>query len=136
MGKIGATVVLGICLVLFWGCGPGRGRSVHEPVRDPDVRVVVGFSEIDISIMRDYFRHHRLPPGLAKRSQLPPGLRKQLVRRGTLPPGLAGDLLPYDLERRLEPLPVGYVRIRVGMDIVLLEERTGIIIDVVRDVVR
>ena len=38
-----------------------------------------------------------LPPGLAKRDHLPPGLQKHLDRRGTLPPGLAKRDLPPDL---------------------------------------
>ena len=48
-----------------------------------------------------------LPPGLAKRDDLPPGLEKQLVRKGHLPPGLEKHIVPFppELERRLPPLP-------------------------------
>ena len=35
-----------------------------------------------------------LPPGLAKRDELPPGLEKQLEKNGTLPPGLSGPPHP------------------------------------------
>ena len=41
----------------------------------------------DREVMREWYddRQSNLPPGLAKRDRLPPGLEKQLVRRGTLP---------------------------------------------------
>ncbi len=35
-----------------------------------------------------YYRNEGLPPGLAKREQLPPGLQKHVRERGSLPPGL------------------------------------------------
>lgn len=68
------------------------------------------------------------PPGLAKRDSLPPGLAK----RDTLPPGLARRDLPNDLERRLSRLPRGTRRSLVGDDIVLIEEATGLVIDILR----
>lgn len=77
-------------------------------------------------------KHKGLPPGLAKRDSLPPGLAK----RDTLPPGLASRALPNDLERRLSRLPHGMRRNQVGNDIVLIEEATGLIIDILRNVAR
>lgn len=73
-----------------------------------------------------------LPPGLAKRDALPPGLAK----RDTLPPGLAKRDLPGDLERKLSRLPKGTRRSQVGDDIVLIEEATGVILDILRGVAR
>lgn len=74
----------------------------------------------------------KMPPGLAKRDHLPPGLAK----RDTLPPGLAKRDLPSDLERRLSRLPKGYGRKTVGDDIVLIEEATGIIFDILKGAAR
>ena len=74
----------------------------------------------------------KMPPGLAKRDQLPPGLAK----RDTLPPGLAKRDLPSELERRLSRLPGGYSRKSVGSDIVLIEEATGIVLDILRGAAR
>lgn len=73
-------------------------------------------------------KHKGLPPGLAKRDSLPPGL----ARRDSLPPGLARRDLPNDLERRLSRLPRGTRRSQIGDDIVLIEEATGLIIDILR----
>lgn len=76
-----------------------------------------------------------LPPGLAKRDTLPPGLAKREV----LPPGLAKRGLPDDLEHKLPPPPKGYQRRIVdGVDaavIVLVHEATGIVTDIIKEVV-
>ena len=77
-----------------------------------------------------------MPPGLARKDKLPPGLAMQLQKNGTLPPGLANKNLPADLEKQLPPPPAGYER-RVIEDaaIVLVEKATGKIADVMKDVV-
>ena len=77
-----------------------------------------------------------LPPGLAKRESLPPGLARQLEKNGTLPPGLAKRNLPYDLERRLSVLDRRYERVIVDRDVVLVQRATGVILDILRNVVR
>ena len=76
-----------------------------------------------------------LPPGLAKRDKLPPGLQKQIERNGTLPPGLAKRGLPDDLRRQL-PVQKGQDYRVVGNDIVLIETATNLILDIMKDVLR
>lgn len=77
-----------------------------------------------------------LPPGLAKRERLPPGLERQLQKNGTLPPGLAKRGLPVDLERQLPPVAVGYERqIIEDSVIILVELETGRIVDVIADAI-
>ncbi len=76
-----------------------------------------------------------LPPGLAKRDQLPPGLEKQLQKNGTLPPGLAKRDLPPDLEDRLGRPPEGYERTIVDNDVVLVEAATRKVVDIITDAV-
>lgn len=68
-------------------------RSYDE--ESPEAR---SFSARDRRVIRNCFSQHasELPPGLAKRESLPPGLERQLERNGTLPPGL---------QKRVEPLP-------------------------------
>lgn len=77
-----------------------------------------------------------LPPGLAKRKTLPPGLARHLQRHGTLPPGLQKRTLPEGLEARLPRLPHGQERVIVDNDVVLIEEATGLILDIIEDVIR
>jgi hypothetical protein len=76
-----------------------------------------------------------LPPGLAKKDELPPGLQKQLERNGRLPPGLEKRRLPYDLERRLKRR-WDEEAIIVDDDVLLVRKATGLIIDIIKDVVR
>jgi hypothetical protein len=62
-----------------------------------------------------------LPPGLAKRDRLPPGLEKQLQRNGHLPPGLEKKMqpLPRSCEVRLPRLPSDITRVIVGNYVIL-----------------
>ena len=77
-----------------------------------------------------------LPPGLAKREALPPGLQRQLEKNGTLPPGLQKKIqpLPAKLENRLPVVPEGTRRIVLGGNVILLDETTSTILDIIRDV--
>lgn len=115
------------------------GRYAAQDTRSSGAvsSVEVRFSAHDRQVMQDYYRargdgkYKKTPPGLAKRGQLPPGL----ARRDTLPPGLQGRNLPGDLESRLTPLPAPYARVIVGGDIVLLNGRTRMVVDLVSDLV-
>ena len=70
------------------------------------------------------------PPGLLRKDGLPPGL----ARREVLPPGLQGRGLPEDLEARLPPAKPGTRRVAVENDVVLIEEGTRRVLDVLEDV--
>ncbi|MBN2337422.1 MAG: hypothetical protein JXP48_02680 [Acidobacteria bacterium] len=92
------------------------------------------FGEGDRTLIRRYFadNHQNLPPGLAKRGgDLPPGLERQLRRKGHLPPGLEKQLhaFPDDLERRLPRLGEGLERGVIGSKAVLLNRATNLILD-------
>lgn len=78
----------------------------------------------------------QMPPGLAKRDELPPGLDRQLTERGTLPPGLAKRDLPADLAGRLPRRGGKTERVIVDDDIVLIDKATERVLDVIGDVVR
>lgn len=98
------------------------------------------FSDDDRRHILSYFKKQKkkgkkMPPGLAKRNRLPPGLEKQIVKNGQLPPGLRGRGLPGDLEHLLSPLPAGYVRLIADKSIVLMNKKSGIVVDLMVDVV-
>jgi Ni/Co efflux regulator RcnB len=103
--------------------GHGRGHERH------------GYSDHDRDEMRGWYREHHdhLPPGLAKRDRLPPGLERQLVVRGTLPPGLRAKMyhVPEDFERRLPPPPPDCEHVFVGGHVVLLNRANFQIVDVI-----
>jgi Ni/Co efflux regulator RcnB len=127
------------------GQGKGKGKSqASNQTAGDKVRTVLPASEPifarrEVTIIQNYFRINRsnLPPGLAKRETLPPGLEKQLIQRGTLPPGLQKKIqpLPIALERQLVVLPTGYRRVVIGGNVILMNPATGLIYDIVRNVI-
>ena len=107
-------------------------------IETEDMSAVIVFSDSDRGKIRHYYENIKktktVPPGLAKKQELPPGLQKHVVKHGELPPGLEGRGLPQDLEGVLSHLPAGFVRLRVGGDVVLLNEKTRVVLDVILDV--
>lgn len=136
--RIGYVLLLAFCVPIATGCVTTSGSTVSGGVsyRSSRVGVDILFTDDDRRIIRHYYEGRRanLPPGLAKKKQLPPGLRKQIARRGHLPPGLEGDRLPSNLEKQLSRIPEGHLRIRVGADIVLMDGESRLILDVIKDV--
>lgn len=148
MKKIHLMTALLVAVVTLSGCYV-RPAGVHARgsvvINDGPVSVGIHFSDADRRHVHSYYeeryryRHKEkrgkgrgkgLPPGLAKRDRLPPGLAK----RDRLPPGLSGERLPRTLERRLSPLPAGVVRLRIGTDLVLMDERSRVVLDVMKDI--
>jgi hypothetical protein len=70
-----------------------------------------------------------LPPGIAKKGTLPPGIEKQLVRNGTLPPGLSATPLPHDLVVQLPPRPNGQRLVILDDKVLLVQAATNLILD-------
>lgn len=114
----------------------GRSADAGEDKweRDPVV-----FCTSDRDAIRSYYlaTATNLSPGPAKNdASLPPGLRRHLQRNGILPPGLQKRIEPLarKLERRLRPLYSGYSRGTIGQDVVLVEDRTLRVMDIIWNV--
>jgi hypothetical protein len=115
------------------GHGHGKGHDKHHDDADQDDRNAYRYVHHEEAIRGWYSeRENHLPPGLAKKDRLPPGLEKQLVRNGTLPPGLQKRFYPapVELERRLPPPPPDCAHVLIGGHIVLLNRKTNLIVDV------
>ena len=121
------------------GAAPGS-QGVTQA--NPTIADLV-LTEIEKRIIREYYRGGEdaagqkdakdksgLPPGLAKKDTLPPGLAMQLERNGTLPPGLAKRDLPDDLLARLPRRPWGQNLVIVDDKVLLIERATDLILDV------
>ena len=133
-------VVLSILLsVMIAACATTpRVDSGSVAVENKDIKAVMVFGDGDREKISRYYKSRvkrkALPPGLAKKEKLPPGLEKHIEKHGKLPPGLEGRRLPHDLDRTLTRLPEDYVRLKVGGDIVLMNEKTRVVFDVIWDV--
>ena len=139
------TVVAGLLMLMALGGAsalaqqPGKGhqkKTAGDKVREVLPAGEMVFTEQERVLVRRWFRTNRsgLPPGLAKRDRLPPGLEKHLRERGTLPPGLQKKVqpLPFELERQLHRLPTGYRRVVIGGNVILMNEKTAVIYDIIR----
>lgn len=129
MHKYIAILLTGL---LLNGCASYTATSGRVVIKDDTGAVDIRISDHDRSVIERYYQSRKhgkgMPPGLAKRDgNLPPGLAK----RDKLPPGLRGDPLPYDLEEKLSRLPSTHVRVRIGQDIVLMDRKTRVMIDVI-----
>ena len=131
-------------LALAQGQGRGRSGQPQEQTAGDKVREVLPasepvFSTQERTVITRWFTTNRsnLPPGLAKRETLPPGLERQLRQRGTLPPGLQSKIqpLPIALERQLSVLPTGYRRVVIAGNLIVMNPTTGLIYDIVRNVI-
>jgi hypothetical protein len=135
--------------------GQGRGNAKPKPnhedhksddqkhkdkgnKHDDSHQTVVFDRDGHVRVIHEYFVAGSLPPGLAKREQLPPGLRAQLHERGELPPGLQKRLIavPAPLVVKLPAVPSYYHRYFAGDDLIVVDTRTNRIAYVIPDVWR
>jgi len=124
-----------------YSCEPNAEAEEHHDNRrysrdddraeDYEGRGPGGFSDRDRQIIGDCFVNDRagLPPGLAKKDSLPPGLERQLQRNGTLPPGLQKRVqpLPGSCTARLPRLPRDWDRVVLSGRIILLDPQQRIV---------
>ncbi len=93
--------------------------------------IPTGFSSADRHTIQSCFDQHasELPPGLANRDSLPPGLQRQLAKNGTLPPGLQKKVqpMPAVCESSLPALPGGFSRVVYGPRVMLLDAKNKIL---------
>ena len=128
--------------------------AVSVPPVEAQTSDVAGeaFSAIEKKIIEDFFgeqaadavsggnknkknKKNKNAKNKGKSGELPPGLQMQLEKNGRLPPGLAKKELPPGLAKRLGSTRTGLERLIIDDDVVLVEEATGIVYDIIKDVV-
>lgn len=137
-----------VALTLTWSAGCQRRVDAARRAGDPEANgnykwkpsdgklVTIVFTAKDKKAILDYLKDghandtNRLPPGLAKKDGLPPGLEMPLDRNDQLPPGLEDRLEPFPrtLEEKLMRLPKGSRRVFLGNRALILSS-TNFILD-------
>ena len=107
---------------------------------DPDIGDII-MSEIERRLIRSYYdrnyrewngngnKHKNIPPGIAKKGWLPPGIYKQLVQGRYMPGDVVYYPLPYDLRNQL-PYRSGYEYYIADDKVMLVQIGTNLILDV------
>ncbi len=149
---------LGLVLVFVCALAAPVGAPLAQAgsAEGEDLAAVV-FTEVEKRIIKEFFgkdvgqqakdkgkdkpdkdkgKAQEMPPGLAKRDQLPPGLQRHLEKYGTLPPGLEKRRLPGDLASLLPRARPGIERVIVGDDVFLIQKATGLVLDILLDVIK
>lgn len=137
-------VTAGPALMLFFGLSAGSVQADSIDVGD----IFIG--ELEKRLIASYYhrqlvayqqspdyqkgkgkKNHKkgLPPGLAKKGKLPPGIAKQLARNNHLPPGLEYRPLPHDLIVQMPPLQPGYIYRIVDDRVLLIRAASNLILD-------
>ncbi len=115
-----------------------ENKAANKADKHSPAAAVVVDRDGHIRVIREYAHAGSLPPGLAKREALPPGLRAQLREHGTLPPGLRKRLVPVPapLVVRLPGVPSYYTRYFIGDDLIVLDTRSNLVVVLVPNVWR
>lgn len=114
---------------------PGQGNQSRGPdhhrdgYRDRDAVDVLIDAGISAVLAREYARD----AGLVGYRDLPPGIRKNLMRGKPLPPGIAKKVGSSAFLNRL-PRYSGYEWQMAGADLLLVSVATGVIADILLDV--
>jgi len=114
-----------------------KGKNPHhvQTEQSPATQAAVAITVTERTIIFDYVNQYRdtLVPAPGSAKPLPPGIAKKVARGGTLPPGIAKRYLPQNLLVQLPPRP-GYQWVVVDNDVVLIVAATGLIADILSDV--
>ena len=142
--KIVLLAVLVIPFIVLSGC-----KTVEDAlnvtlgsleVKKGGTTLKVAFSDKDRQLIRSHYKgnkkrkNKKTPPGLAKKGGLSKGHKKRLEKGKGLPPGLEGRGLAASLENKLSPLPDGYVRLKIGTDLIIKNIKTNVAVDILYDI--
>ena len=113
------------------GRGRGRGSRPVPTTTTPAVTAEITISLGDRARIRAFYESEPRRDVQA----LPPGIRRNLERSKALPPGIAKRSPPQGLRSTIT-VPERFEIIEVGLDVLLVEVATGVIHDVLMDIIR
>ena len=109
----------------------GFAAAHADRARPGDGVFDIVFSELEKHLIREFYTPQQAPPRAGRLDQ-----RTRRVGPGRrLPPGLAKRDLPADLSLRLPRPRFGTERVAVDNDVLLIQQATGVILDILFDVI-
>jgi Ni/Co efflux regulator RcnB len=102
-----------------------------------EVKMGAYFDDHHREAARSYYHEHyarNCPPGLAKKNNgcMPPGQAKKWGVGEPIPRGVTVYSVPQPVLVQLPPPPYGYRYARIGNDIVLVQARNNVIVDIIQ----
>jgi Ni/Co efflux regulator RcnB len=122
------ALVAAIPVLARQNANASQGSKGREGQR---VDVVVRAGGVNITAQQTIQAYYADKPKKARALQ--PDVARKYARGRRLPPGIAKQSLPPDLERRLSAQP-GYQYVAVDSDVLLIAVSTGIVVDILFDV--
>lgn len=115
-----------------------RAESGPRQRQRQDVRPGAHFNDEHRTQARQYYSQtysnaQKCPPGLAKKQNgcMPPGQAKKWAVGQPVPQGVTVYSVAQPVLRQLPPAPYGYRYARIGSDIVLVQQRNNVIVDII-----
>ncbi len=112
--------------VMLGGCAAYTATSGKVVLKDDSKAADIRLSPSDRRVIEEYYRTHAGQKGTTT--------KVQAVIGRVLPAGAKTEPLPRELEPKLSPLSSSHVRLRVGQDVVLMDGKTRVIVDVLHGV--
>ena len=119
-------LVLALFMLILQGCTvyPTHSRTAIG-VHDQNIRLNLMFTDYDRRYIQQYYGHHKL-----HHRKVPPGYYQRYKRHNALPSHYRPIPISRELDRRLTPLPSGYIRVMIGDDMAIMDTRTRILYDI------
>ncbi|WP_372522391.1 hypothetical protein [Sulfuricaulis sp.] len=111
--------------LMLSGCAAYSATSGQIVLKDDSQTANFRFSDSDRAMIEGYYKNS------ASRQKAKSSAPAKLVKGNFLPSRIQGEPLPRELEQKLSPLPHPYARVRVGQDVVLMDKKTRVMVDVV-----
>ena len=108
--------------MMLGGCAAYTATSGQVVLKDDSKAADIRLSPSDRRVTEEYYRTHAGQKGTPT--------KVQAVIGRVLPTGAKTEPLPRELEQKLSPLSPSHVRLRVGQDVVLMDSKTRVIVDV------
>jgi hypothetical protein len=107
--------------VMLGGCAAYTATSGQVVLKDDSKAANIRLSPSDRRVIEEYYRTHAGQKGTTT--------KVQAVIGRALPAGAKTEPLPRELEQKLSPLSSSHVRLRVGQDVMLVDSKTRIVVD-------